>query len=140
MSSSSLCDHFFSTLFQSIWFSDSQNNSKIPSSSFLTMISRCRAVKLDADDKLKTLDLFRLMATEGKIYNQQKFRNEHDQIYAFKPKPHRFMCFFFVGKRIIVTNGFIKKKDDLPPKEKKRALKFQKDYEERFKVGKYYET
>jgi hypothetical protein len=61
---------------------------------------------LDDDEKIKTLDLFKLMATEGKIYNQQKFRNEHDQIYAFKPKPHRFMCFFFIGKRIIVTNGF----------------------------------
>jgi len=47
---------------------------------------------------------------------------------------------FFVGKRIIVTNGFIKKKDDLPPEEKKRALKYQRDYEERFNAGKYYET
>ena len=95
---------------------------------------------LDNDEKIKTLDLFKLMATEGKIYNQQKFRNEHDQIYAFKPKPHRFMCFFFVGKRIIITNGFVKKKDELPAEEKKRALKYQKDYEGRFKAGKYYET
>ncbi len=68
------------------------------------------------------------MATEGKIYNQQKFRNEHDQI------------FFFVGKRIIITNGFVKKKDELPAEEKKRALKYQMDYEGRFKVGKYYEA
>lgn len=97
-------------------------------------------LELDDDDKIKTLDLFRLISTEGKIYNQQKFRNEHDKIYAFKPKPHRFMCFFFVGKRIIVTNGFVKKKDDLPPQEKKRALKRQSDYENRFKAGKYYEA
>jgi hypothetical protein len=95
---------------------------------------------LDDDVKIKTLDLFRLIATEGKIYNQQKFRNEHDQIYAFKPKPYRFMCFFFVGKRIIITNGFIKKKDELPAEEKKRALRCQKDYEERFNAGTYYET
>jgi Gp49-like protein DUF891 len=95
---------------------------------------------LNDDEKIKTLDLFKLMATEGKIYNQQKFRNEHDKIYAFKPKPHRFMCFFFIGKRIIVTNGFVKKKDDLPSEEKKRAMTYQRDYEERFKAGKYYET
>lgn len=95
---------------------------------------------LNDDEKIKTLDLFKLMATEGKIYNQQKFRNEHDQIYAFKPKPHRFMCFFFIGKKIIVTNGFVKKKDELPLEEKKRALKYQKDYEERFNAGKYYEA
>lgn len=95
---------------------------------------------LDDDDKIKTLDLFRLMATEGKIFNKQKFRNEHDQIYAFKPKPHRFLCFFFVGKRIVVTNGFIKKQDDLPSEEKKRALRYQRDYEKRFNSGEYYET
>ncbi len=94
---------------------------------------------LDEDDRIKTLDLFKLMATEGKIYNQQKFRYEQDQIYAFKPKPHRFMCFFFVGQKIIITNGFVKKKDDLPAGEKARALKYQADYEKRFNTGKYYE-
>ena len=94
---------------------------------------------LDLDDKIKTIDLFKLMADEGKIYNKQKFRNEHDKIYAFKPKPHRYMCFFFVGKKIIITNGFMKKKDDLPLEEKKRALRYQEDYEERFNIGKYYE-
>ena len=39
-----------------------------------------------------------------------------------------------------VTNGFVKKKDELPPEEKRRALKRQSDYEERFKSGKYYEA
>lgn len=95
--------------------------------------------ELDEDDKIKALDLFKLMATEGKIFNQQKFRNEHDKIYAFKPKPHRFMCFFFVGRKIIVTNGFVKKKDELPKNEKERALKYQQDYEARFNEGTYYE-
>lgn len=93
---------------------------------------------LNEDDKIKAINLFKLMATEGKIFNKQKFRNEHDQIYAFKPQPHRFMCFFFVGKRIIITNGFMKKKDELPPEEKKRALKHKVDYEERFNAGEYY--
>lgn len=94
---------------------------------------------LDEDDKIKALNLFKLMGTEGKIFNQQKFRNEHDKIYAFKPKPHRFMCFFFVGKKIIVTNGFVKKKDELPKNEKERALKYQQDYEARVNAGTYYE-
>src|SRR5262245_60233984 len=90
---------------------------------------------LSEDEKIQALDLFKLMATEGKIFNIQKFRNEQDKIYAFKPKPHRFLCFFFVGKRIIITNGFVKKKDDLPFEEKKRALKYFRDYEERFNAG-----
>ena len=45
---------------------------------------------LNDEDKIKTLDLFKLMASEGKIYNQQKFRNEHDQIYAFKRVSTKF--------------------------------------------------
>jgi hypothetical protein len=94
---------------------------------------------LSIPEKFKVLSLFELMASEGKILNIQKFRNEGNGIYAFKPKPHRFMCFFFVGKKIVVTNAFVKKKDELPPEEKKRALNCQKDYEERFKAGIYYE-
>lgn len=91
---------------------------------------------LDREDKIKTMNLFELMASEGKILNIQKFRHEGDGIYAFKPKPHRFMCFFFIGKKIIVTNGFEKKKDELPKKEKEQAKKYKEDYEERFKLGK----
>ncbi len=51
-----------------------------------------------------------------------KFRNEGDQVYAFKPKPYRFLCFFFKGQRVIATNGFYKDQDKLPPNEKKLAL------------------
>ncbi|MCE5316557.1 MAG: type II toxin-antitoxin system RelE/ParE family toxin [Parachlamydia sp.] len=94
---------------------------------------------LDMEDKIKTLNLMQLMATEGKIFNQQKFRHEGDGIYAFKPKPHRLLCFFCDGKKIIVTNGFVKKQDAMPPEEKKRALKYRRDYEERLQTGRYYE-
>lgn len=96
-------------------------------------------ISLDREEKIKTMNLFELMATEGKIFNKQKFRHEGEGIYAFKPKPNRFMCFFFVGKKIIVTNGFLKKKDELSPKEKKRALQYQKDFEKRFNEENYYE-
>lgn len=105
---------------------------KIPALDYFDSLSR--------EDKIKTMDLFKLMATEGKIFNQQKFRNERDKIYAFKPKPHRFVCFFFIGKKIIVTNGFVKKQDNLPHEEKKKAMNYQKDYEKRYNAGEYYET
>lgn len=45
------------------------------------------------------------MANVGKIYNEQKITYEGDQIYAFKPTPDRFFCFFFEGSKIIVTNA-----------------------------------
>lgn len=34
------------------------------------------------------------MVNIGKILNIQKFRYEGDKIYAFRPKPDRFLCFF----------------------------------------------
>lgn len=72
------------------------------------------------------------------MHNKLKFRNEGDQIYAFKPKPHRFLCFFFSRQKIIVTNGFQKDQDKLPPNEKQRALKCKRDYEARVRAGTYY--
>jgi hypothetical protein len=78
------------------------------------------------------------MGNIGVIKNETKFRHEGDKIYAFKPQPHRFLCFFFSGKKIIVTNAFHKKSEKLPEKEKIRALKIKSAYEERTKQDSYY--
>ena len=91
------------------------------------------------DRQKKVFSLFRLMADGGKIFNIEKFRHEGDQIYAFKPLPDRFLCFFFSGSKIIITNAFEKKTDKLPEKEKERALKYRDDYITRIKKGAYYE-
>lgn len=87
----------------------------------------------------KLLNLFRLMGDFGKILDKTKFRSEDDGIYAFKPQQDRYLCFFFKGKKIIVTNAFIKKADKLPRNEKERALKLYQNYEKRVKEGTYYE-
>jgi phage-related protein len=87
----------------------------------------------------KLLNLFRLMGEQGKIFDETKFRNEGDKIYAFKPQPDRYLCFFFKGKKIIITNAFLKKSEKLPLKEKEQALKAYISYEERTKEGTYYE-
>ena len=76
------------------------------------------AETLDELHQRKLLGLFQLLGDIGQVRNQLKFRNEGDQIYAFKPKPHRFLCFFFQGGKVIVTNGFYKDQDHLPPNEK----------------------
>lgn len=91
------------------------------------------------DKKRKAYNLFKLMADFGKIHDKTKFRNEDDGIYAFKPQPDRYLCFFFRGKKIIVTNAFQKKADKLPAAEKERALQSFERYEYRIKKGIYYE-
>ena len=94
---------------------------------------------LEEEDQAKLFELMKLMGNTGIIKNKTKFRNEGDKIYAFKPQPHRFLCFFFEGQKIIVTNGFHKKADKLPQNEKDRALRLKADYETRVKRGDYYE-
>jgi hypothetical protein len=96
------------------------------------------AESLSDAEKRKLATLFSALGDIGKIQNKQKFRYEGDKVYAFKPKPHRFLSFFFKGSKVIVTNAFTKKQDKLPPAEKERALKCMKDYEQRVKAGSYY--
>lgn len=95
--------------------------------------------KQPKDKQRKLLNLFRLMGDQGKIFDKTKFRNEGDKIYAFKPQPDRYLCFFFRGKKIIVTNAFTKKTQELPQGEKELALKAYLGYEKRIKEETYYE-
>lgn len=94
---------------------------------------------LNQQEKIKVLRLFKRMGDAGEIKDTTKFNYEGEQIYAFKPKPDRFLCFFYVGKKIIVTNAFRKKQQKLPKNEKDRAERNKNDYEKRVKKGDYYD-
>ena len=94
---------------------------------------------LNSEERIKLLRLFKRMGDAGIILDKTKFNFEGNQIYAFKPKPQRFLCFFFDGKKIIVTNAFCKKQQKLPKNEKDKALKSKSDYQKRINNGDYYE-
>lgn len=94
---------------------------------------------LTKNRKKKLMSLFITITSLGKIFNKEKFRNEGDQIYAFKAAPDRFLCFFFTGAKIIVTNAYEKKTDKMPPREKEKTLKYKEDFLKRVNEGKYYE-
>lgn len=94
---------------------------------------------LPFDRKKKFINIIRLLGDMGKIFNQEKFRYEGDQIYALKPSPDRFLCFFFDGSKVIITNAYEKKTAKMPPREKSRALKIKEDYAKRVKMGNYYD-
>lgn len=90
-------------------------------------------------DKKKAYNLFKLIANIGKVFNEEKFRNEGNQIFAIKPTPDRFLCFFYEGAKIIITNAYEKKSAKMPVKEKERALKAKSDYIKRCDGDMYYE-
>ncbi len=94
---------------------------------------------LSPERKKKIMNLFKLLANIGEICNEEKFRNEGDQIYAFKPLPDRFFCFFFDDSKVIVTNAYEKKTMKLSPREKEKALKVKDEYIKRCKAGRYYD-
>jgi hypothetical protein len=71
------------------------------------------AEALDDAGRKKLAALLMVMGDIGQLRNKQKFRHEGDKIYAFKPKPHRYLAFFFAGSKIIVTNAFAKKSDKM---------------------------
>lgn len=87
-------------------------------------------VKSNSNQKRKFLILIKKMADFGVIFDKTKFRNEGEGIYAFKPQPDRYLCFFFDDKKIIVTNAFRKKSDKLPVNEKEKALKIMRAYKD----------
>jgi phage-related protein len=80
------------------------------------------------EQKRKFLILVKRMGDFGKIFDKTKFRNEGDGIFAFKPQPDRYLSFFTDGRKIIVTNGFLKKTDRFPESEKELAIKLREDY------------
>lgn len=94
--------------------------------------------ELALEQKKEVLNLFKLMGDIGEISNIEKFRCEGNQIYAFKPKPDRFLCFFHKESKIIVTNAFEKKSQKIPATEKAKALKLKENYLMRIKKGTYY--
>jgi len=92
---------------------------------------------LNASEDLqrKFLILSKKMGDFGKIFDVTKFRYEGDGIYAFKPQPDRYLSFFTVGRKIIITNGFRKNTDKLPKNEKDLALRYRQEYLERKSGG-----
>lgn len=72
--------------------------------------------------------LFQLLKTFCNTQNYvdtTKFRNEGDQIYAFKRGACRLLCFFLPDqpkKTVVLTHGYRKQSQKLPKQEKQRAL------------------
>lgn len=79
--------------------------------------------------------LFVMLGNAGKIFNEQKFKHltGTDQLFEFKADQGRVLCFFFIGKRVILTHGFLKKGNKTPKGEIERAEKLKLDFTARRK-------
>lgn len=78
----------------------------------------------------KIAALFKVLGDVGKIFNDRKFKHltGTDQLFEFKSDQGRMLCFFYIGKRVILTHGFVKKGDKTPPGEIGRAERMKADF------------
>ena len=76
------------------------------------------------------LFLVKTIADTGRIYDETKFRIEdrENKIYCFKPREERFFCFFFIGRKIIITSAYAKKRQKLDRGELRKAIQIRQEY------------
>lgn len=97
--------------------------------------------KSSLEVKIKLATFIKYIADAGEILDTKKFRlvDPKERLYEFKPLSHRFFNFFFKGRKIIITNAYMKKSQKVDRRELKKAKDIKKDYTRRMKGGTYYE-
>ena len=89
------------------------------------------------DDKMaaKLIGLMEVLEEKGTELRKPYSEHLEDGIFELRCRQGsnitRVLYFFCIGKRIIATNGFVKKTQKTPPKEIKLAKERRKDWLER---------
>lgn len=92
---------------------------------------------LSQDVKMKTklFRLLELLELKGNELREPYSKSLSDGIFEIRANQGnnitRVLYFFVVGKKIILTNGFVKKTQKTPENEIELAKKYREDYERR---------
>lgn len=86
--------------------------------------------RCDEVTQASLLFLVKRIADTGRIWDETKFRIEDrvNKIYCFKPKKERFFCFFFIGKKIMITSAYRKRRQKLDKRELRKAIQIRSEY------------
>lgn len=110
-----------------ILFYDKEDG-KVPVEEFLNSLSP----KLLA----KTLKNIDLLEKFGNNLREPFSKKLVDGIFELRTKQSsditRILYFFVIDKKIVLTNGFVKKSNKTPKSEIELAIKYKKDFERRF--------
>ena len=96
-----------------------RSNGRIPAETFIGGLTESEKRKVGA--------LFRRLAEVGKIVNRQQFKKLEGYIWEFKKGQIRIGG-FQIGRSWFLTHGFMKKRDDWPEAEVKRAKDIRKEH------------
>lgn len=89
----------------------------------------------DVKMRAKLFRLFELLEEKGNTLREPYSKSLDDGIFEIRAKQGnnitRVLYFFYVGNKIILTNGFVKKSQKTPPSEIALAKKYRAEYEKR---------
>ena len=106
-----------------IKFYDTPNEKK-PAKEFIA--------KLEPKMRAKMLRLVDMLATNGNDLRRPYSAHLNDGIFELRAtvgsNTTRVLYFFFTERRIILTHGFIKKTNEVPPTEIQKAKKYRDEY------------
>ena len=87
---------------------------------------------LDVKLRAKMVREIELLALNGTDLREPYSKAFGDGIFELRAKVgsdiSRLLYFFFIGRKIILTNGFIKKSNRTPPGERDKALEYRAEY------------
>lgn len=89
----------------------------------------------DVKMRAKLFRLLELLEEKGNTLREPYSKSLDDGIFEIMAKQGsnitRVLYFFYIGNKIILTNGFIKKSQKTPPSEIDLAKKYRAEYEKR---------
>ena len=89
----------------------------------------------DVKMRAKLFRLLELLEEKGNTLRQPYSKSLDDGIFEIRAKQGnnitRVLYFFYIGNKIILTNGFVKKSPKTPPSEIALAKKYRAEYEKR---------
>jgi phage-related protein len=92
---------------------------------------------LNTKMRAKILGIISVLEEKGNQLREPYSKHLDDGIFEVRGKVGtditRVLYFFYYGKKIIITNGFVKKTQETPKREIKLAKTYRKDYLERVK-------
>ena len=92
---------------------------------------------LDIKMRAKVLGIIDVLEEKGNQLREPYSKHLDDGIFEIRGKVGtdvtRILYFFYSGRKIVITNGFIKKTQETPKREIEMAKSYRKDYLERMK-------
>ena len=73
--------------------------------------------------------LFQRLGDFGRIRNPEQFKKVRNEFWEFKSFQIRMLCYYRRDGRVVITHGFIKKRDSIPGSELLRAESIKREYE-----------